>query len=216
MDSTGSPSPIPFYGGKQPEMFEIERRCMDRDGVVTSYLQEHLPKGLVLDIGAGNGFVAKALHTQERTVIPMEPDAQMVDHEKPLLWVSGVAQALPFHKNVFDGVYSTWAFFLPGVSAREEGLSEVRRVLKPKGKFIIVDNAGGDEFTSYAGRVISDDGQWYTSRGFSRTVLDTSYRFDSLDEARTLIGFYFGQETAASLTREVIEYKVAVYELSVD
>ena len=45
MDSTGSPSPIPFYGGKQPEMFEIERRCMDREGVVTSYLQEHLPKG---------------------------------------------------------------------------------------------------------------------------------------------------------------------------
>lgn len=45
---------IPFYGEENPLMFEIERRCMDRAGNVIALLDENLPNGMVLDIGAGN------------------------------------------------------------------------------------------------------------------------------------------------------------------
>jgi hypothetical protein len=34
---------IPFYGASQPELFEIERQAMDRRGLVTAALNEHLP-----------------------------------------------------------------------------------------------------------------------------------------------------------------------------
>jgi len=34
---------IPFYGGRYPELFEIERRCMDREGRVIEYLDAALP-----------------------------------------------------------------------------------------------------------------------------------------------------------------------------
>jgi hypothetical protein len=33
---------IPFYGGKYPYLFEIERRCMDRDGKVIRFLDQIL------------------------------------------------------------------------------------------------------------------------------------------------------------------------------
>ena len=51
---------IPFYGGRNPRLFEIERRCMDRGGLVIDFLTKTLPEGRILDIGAGNGFVGKS------------------------------------------------------------------------------------------------------------------------------------------------------------
>ncbi len=49
---------IPFYGADDPDMFAIERRAMDRDGLVIAALDAALPGGLVLDVGAGDGFSA--------------------------------------------------------------------------------------------------------------------------------------------------------------
>ena len=102
---------IPFYGGENPDLFEIERRCMDREGKVIEYLNGNLPVGIVLDVGAGNGFTAQKLNRGNRIIIAMEPDVKMVDEKKDLIWANGVAQDIPFHSNTFDAVYSTWAFF---------------------------------------------------------------------------------------------------------
>lgn len=38
MRNDNSSKVIPFYGGLRPELFEIERRCMDREGKVIEYL----------------------------------------------------------------------------------------------------------------------------------------------------------------------------------
>ena len=54
---------IPFYGADEPELFAIERRAMDRDGLVIDALHELLPPGLVLDVGAGDGFTADDVYT---------------------------------------------------------------------------------------------------------------------------------------------------------
>ena len=70
---------IGFYGAKHPSLFEIERRCMDRDGLVIQYLDRELPEGFVLDVGAGNGFAAIRLCSSSRTVVALEPDQGMVD-----------------------------------------------------------------------------------------------------------------------------------------
>ena len=70
---------IPFYGGENPRLFEIERRCMDRDGVVLRFLDNILPNGWVLDVGAGNGVVADSLTRGDRIVVAMEPEPKMMD-----------------------------------------------------------------------------------------------------------------------------------------
>src|SRR5690625_3891996 len=136
---------IPFYGGENPTLFEIERRCMDRNGKVITFLDSVLPHSIVLDVGAGNGFTAEKLNRQHRLVIPLEPDEKMVDHTKNLIWTKGVAQAIPFHSNTFDAMYSTWAFFFDNVPNIEDGLREVKRVVKKGGLIVIVDNYGDDE-----------------------------------------------------------------------
>ncbi|MEN0063945.1 MAG: methyltransferase domain-containing protein [Myxococcota bacterium] len=202
---------IPFYGAINREMFAIERRAMDRDGVVLRWLDETLPGGWVLDIGAGDGTTAQALTREGRTVVPLEPAAGMVrdTSDRPsLVWVKGVAQELPFHDGTFDAVYATWAFFFSNRDDLDVGLAEARRVLKPGGRIVLVDNAGDDDLTALSPRPITSDSTVFSERGFSVTVIETGFRFDSEAEGRTLLGFWFGEEAAARFTGTVLDYRV--------
>jgi len=68
---------IPFYGADDPAMFTIERAAMDRDGLVEKALDEVLPGGRVLDVGAGDGFTAERLSASRR-IVALEPSAGMI------------------------------------------------------------------------------------------------------------------------------------------
>lgn len=201
---------IPFYGGNRPELFEIERRCMDREGKVISFLDKKLPSGLVLDIGAGNGFTAEKLEHGSRKVVAMEPDEAMVDLRKNLVWSKGTAQHIPFHSNTFHAAYATWAFFFDGVLDIEKGLYEVSRVVKEGGDIIIVDNYGEDEFCSFSPSNISSDVNEWVERNFDYHIIHTSFIFDTVDEAKRLLSFYFG-EAGMNVTKREFEYKVVAY-----
>lgn len=207
---------IPFYGAKYPEIFEIERRCMDRQGKVIDHLAKTLPSGIVLDIGAGNGFTASRLTASDRRVVPMEPDAGMIDPNQSLLWTQGLAQAIPFKDQKFDAVYATWAFFFVGIPDLLTGLHEAIRVIKDDGWLIMVDNAGEDEFCQLSSHNIASDRNWWKAHGFQETILETQYQFDSVTEAKKLITFYFGEAAGAKIVKSEIEYKVVVYSLQID
>jgi len=202
---------IPFYGGESPRLFEIERRCMDRDGKVLDFLHQHLPAGIVLDVGAGNGYTAERLTTPCRLVVALEPDSRMVDPRKHLVWARGVAQEIPFHDAAFHAAYATWAFFFEEVPTIEKGLAELHRVVKPGSPIFIVDNAGDDEFCALSPRNIASNRAWWRAHGFEQAIVHTSFRFDSLNEANELLAFYFGEEIRKKNHKTEIEYKVAVY-----
>jgi len=135
---------IPFYGACNPDLFSIERSSMDRSGKIVDFLNAHLPQGLILDIGAGNGFTARRI--RGRRIICLEPDPDMIPSDDDLLWVKGSAENIPFHDSYFDAAYATFAYFLAGID-KSKGLAEVERVLKGNGTIIIIDNFGDDEFT---------------------------------------------------------------------
>jgi len=205
---------IPFYGGDDRRMFAIERRTMDRDGRVVEFLDGALPRGRLLDVGAGDGHTAELLTRGGRTVVAMAPDGRMIDHAKDLTWARGVAQEIPFHDDAFAGAYATWAFFLSGTSDEDiaAGIRELERVVSPGGPLIVIDNAGDDEFTALADHPIAGDGARWERLGFESHIIETSFRFDTLEEARALIGFYFGETAAAGLDSLEIGFSVVAYE----
>lgn len=204
---------IPFYGSENRHLFEIERRCMDKDGIVIEYLDKILPSRLAIDIGAGNGYTAASLTKPNRRVIPYEPSYNMIDRRQALPWVRGIAQELPFRSNSFEGAYATWAYFFPAIGYGEKGLEELTRVVKPQGPICIVDNAGDDAFCSLFERDISSNSSWWHKRGFDSHILETSFKFDSIEEAQKLLSFYWalnGRKSGSKVDIE-IEYKVAVF-----
>ena len=194
-----------------PAMFAIERRAMDRAGKVIAFLDDYLPSGRVLDIGAGNGFTAQRLNTAQRQIIPIEPNASMIDRAKSLVWVRGLAQAVPLRDNSMNAAYATWAFFFAGIDDLDIGLAELERVVHKGGKIAIIDNAGNDEFCSYAKHSIAADFAWWHERGFTSTIINTAFEFESLDEAHTMMRFYFGDDVISNITSTSIEYKVVAF-----
>ena len=123
---------IPFYGSDDPEMFAIERRAMDASGRVIERLDQILPGGVVLDIGAGNGFTAERLTSPTRTIVASEPAAGMVDSSKPLPWIRSIAQELPFRDGAFDAVYSMGT--VEHFDETPLALEEIFRVTAPGGR----------------------------------------------------------------------------------
>jgi SAM-dependent methyltransferase len=193
---------IPFYGADDPELFAIERRAMDRDGLVLSALDRLLPTGRVLDVGAGDGFTAERLRGG-RTVVALEPSEDMLTRADLSQRVRGEAEHLPFGDGTFDAAYATWAYFFSRDWDPTPGIAELDRVVRRGGPLAIVDNLGGDAFCAMAKADITADPHFWAGQGFACEPIDTSFRFDDLEEAGRLLGFFFGERGVSGASLEV-------------
>jgi len=200
---------IPFYGADHPELFAIERAAMDRPGLVIERLNEVLPRGTVLDIGAGDGFTAKHLMRPERRVIAMEPVGGMIDRKRAVTWVQGDAESLPFRNSSMAGAYATWAYFFSCGFDPTPGIAELHRTVRRGGPIVIAENLGGDEFCGLAPSDITCDVSFWTRQGFSLEVIETEFSFETREEALRLLTFYFGDVGPTPPTR--LTYRVGLF-----
>ena len=89
----------------------------------------------VLDLGSGTGAAFDQLLNYETTAI--DPDKKMLELNTFENKVLGSAENLPFKDNSFDNVFCS--FVWRNVSDTNKALEEVHRVLRPGGKFILLD-----------------------------------------------------------------------------
>ena len=89
----------------------------------------------VLDLGSGTGAALQQLQNYEVTAV--DPDEKMLLLNKFEHKIIGEAENLPFPDSSFDSVYC--AFVWRNLNNSKLGLQEVYRVLKPGGKFVLLD-----------------------------------------------------------------------------
>ena len=89
----------------------------------------------VLDLGSGTGAAFDQLLNYETTAL--DPDKKMLELNTFEDKVLGSAENLPFEENSFDNVFC--CFVWRNVSDTNKALQEVYRVLRPGGKFILLD-----------------------------------------------------------------------------
>lgn len=184
---------------------------MDRPGFVLAEVARRLPEaGLVLDVGAGDGHLAEQLTTRRRQVYPVEPEPRMIRSDRPLRWVRADAERLPLRDGVFDAAYATWAYFFSREWNPAPGLGELHRVVRAGGLLLVVDNLGDDEFTSLAHKDITADPTFWKERGFRCHPIDTWFEFDDIDQAKKLLGFYFGEQARADARRR-LTFRVGLF-----
>lgn len=97
-------------------------------------VKEHLPKkGKAVEIGAGSGRFAKPLGIKTG----VEPSEEMarIARQKGIDVIKGIAEDLPLKDGAFDyALMTTTICFVDDV---DKAFEEVRRILKPEGRFIV-------------------------------------------------------------------------------
>ena len=89
----------------------------------------------VLDLGSGTGAAFAQLMNYETTAL--DPDKKMLELNIFENKVLGSAENLPFDDNSFDNVFCS--FVWRNISDTNKALSEIYRVVKPGGKFVLLD-----------------------------------------------------------------------------
>ncbi|WP_028390261.1 class I SAM-dependent methyltransferase [Bacillus cihuensis] len=109
------------------------------------------PEYIALDIATGGGHVVKAIAPHVSFCFATDLTYQMLEtakrHLDPLhsniLYVIADAESLPFLENTFDAV--TCRIAPHHFPHPEKFVKEVARVLKPGGKFLLIDNIAPEE-----------------------------------------------------------------------
>ena len=89
----------------------------------------------VLDLGSGTGAAFAQLMNYETTAL--DPDKKMLELNIFENKILGIAENLPFDDNSFDNVFCS--FVWRNISDTNKALSEIYRVVKPGGKFVLLD-----------------------------------------------------------------------------
>jgi ubiquinone/menaquinone biosynthesis C-methylase UbiE len=116
-------------------------------------------EGEVLEIGAGTGFNLPHYERASR-VVAVEPNASMAKQLQkriaeaavPVELRAGSAESLPFADESFDTAVLT--FVLCSVKDPATALREVRRVLRPGGRLVVLEHVRGDgNLATWQGRL---------------------------------------------------------------
>jgi SAM-dependent methyltransferase len=93
----------------------------------------------ILDLGCGKGRFAMALRERGASVVGLDLSAAMLDQAKGIDRVRASARRLPFRPASFDGVVAVEIFEHLAPGSLDLVCGELRRVLRPGGKLVIVD-----------------------------------------------------------------------------
>lgn len=108
--------------------------------IVKNNISSNLIKPVILDLGVGPGLLSKEINNvlPEARIIGVDPSEEMLKLSKKNAFVEtkiGIAENIPMENNSVDVVISR--FNLTYWKDSKKGFSEINRVLKPGGKFII-------------------------------------------------------------------------------
>jgi SAM-dependent methyltransferase len=181
----------PNQGG-HPELYEIENAALDPDGLLLDAMRTAAPWAgrTLLDLGCGSGFWLPGYADEAAEVFGVEPDLRLLGtasaRDPRARVLHGSAEHIPLPDASVDVVHARFAYFFgPG---SERGLAEVRRVLRPGGALVVVDNdwrSGqfADLLNASPGAVEHDRGRhtdaWWKVRGAERTEVMSAWRFTS-------------------------------------
>jgi len=195
-------SRAPNQGGR-PDLYELENRAMDPDGALLEAMRELAPWAgrTLVDLGCGSGYWLPGYADEAGAVIGVEPDPALLPlaaaRDPRVQVLPGSAEHLPLDDASVDVVHARFAYFWPPDC--EAGLAEVRRVLKPGGTLVVVDNdRRAGEFAGLlrtaAGRApgLADrTDAWWAARGASRTEVMGRWQFASRRDFEAVLRLEF-------------------------
>lgn len=187
-----------------PVVYELENEALDPDGVVLEAMRQLAPwaGASLVDLGCGSGYWLAAYAEEAAETIAVEPDPELIVLARarctPARVIEGSAEHLPLPDSSVDVVHARFAYFFPPDC--EMGLAEVRRVLRPGGRLVVVDNDyHHGEFAELLvrsaaaapqGRAETTDAWWH-AHGAERIEVMSEWRFENRRDLEAVLHLEF-------------------------
>lgn len=156
------------------------------------------PGQRIVDLAGGTGDVAHRVAGPDRVVVVCDPSMEMMNvgrGRQPMCrnisWLAGIAESIPVTDESVDTV--TIAFGIRNVTHMEAALSEVRRVLKPGGRFLCLEFSRAADpirplYEFFSRTVIPRLGNWVARDPAAYDYLIESIRqFPDQEEMKTIL-----------------------------
>jgi len=154
------------------------------------------PGQVIVDLAGGTGDVADRVAGDGHEVIVCDPSLEMMqagrDHVAPRIrWLAGVGESIPLRSDSVDSL--TIAFGIRNVTHIDHALAEIRRVLRPGGRFLCLEFskpwAAIRPFYNFFSRtVIPRLGAWVSGNTDAyEYLIDSIRRFPDQEEMKAII-----------------------------
>lgn len=173
-----------------PDLYEVENAAIDPAGTLAAALEAVAPWAGrdVLDLGCGSGYWLPSYVAAARSVTGVEPDPSLLPlaaaRDPAVRVLRGSAEHVPLPDASVDVVHARFAYFFP--PGCDAGLAEVRRVLRPGGALVVIDNdhrwgefadlLAGSAWAAAQGTADGTDA-WWVERGATRHAVRSAWRF---------------------------------------
>jgi len=171
-------------------------------------------KGLdIIELGAGTGRLTRFLAQGARSIAASDLSLHMLATARDVLQQQNTTNGAicvadmrhtPYTDHCADLIVAGWSFCYLAVwgekkwkNELEAGLNETKRLLRPGGVLILLENYGTGFETPNPPPHLGPYFQFLMDSGFQETWIRTDYAFRDLDESVELSGFFFGEEMAA-------------------
>jgi ubiquinone/menaquinone biosynthesis C-methylase UbiE len=169
----------------------------------------------VLDLGAGTGRLTLMLAPRAKSIRAFDASAEMLRVCRERLIAGGLSnwqvdvadhRQLPVRDHSADLVVSGWSVSYLAVWDQAHGtseldiwLDEMKRVLRPGGMIILLESLGTGNEEPIRLEHVESTYQWLDANSFQNKWIRSDYRFESVDEAADLAGFFFGSDMAVRI-----------------
>lgn len=205
------------------DYYEIFSIAEDGENKVANYLEALVNNKIVLDAGCGTGKFLPILESTSAKYIGVDLSSSQLEKAKAKskkessLFINASLASIPLEDNSIDLIISTWVLgTITDLTEREKCLTELKRVLKPNGQIILVENAENSEFEEIRNRTndnrTKDYNTWILENGFiTEKELDTYFFFNSLEEAKKCFEVIYGKTISNKIKRNKIEHKIVLF-----
>ncbi|MFQ5943256.1 MAG: class I SAM-dependent methyltransferase [Anaerolineales bacterium] len=169
----------------------------------------------VVELGAGTGRLARLLAPAAKSVHAFDASPNMLQVAAAKLqgdgsrnWSVAAAdhRSVPLAAQSADVVISGWSVVYLVVWHMDtwkhelaRGLAEMRRILRPGGRIIILETLGTGHASPQPPDNLLDYYSFLEQEGFASSWIRTDYRFESSKEAEHIVSFFFGEEMVSEL-----------------
>jgi ubiquinone/menaquinone biosynthesis C-methylase UbiE len=209
---------------ERAEEYDALISAEDCEGNLARALMARLPAdgGVVVDVGAGTGRIARILGPHAKHVHLVDRAAPMLDVARRRLEASDApisfdvhvadARTLPLPDHCADIVVAGWVFghfrhWMPE-GWREEvsaALAEMRRVARPTAPIVVLETLGTGHEIPRRHEALDEYFRWLEDEhGLARTWVRTDYQFVDAQRAAEICGSFFGEELGSRIRADAL------------